>query len=193
MVLVGVARVLADEANVDWISLRAAYTHYTKDPNEENAENVRSFLPYKPISAVSGGVRRSQKETEEFIRKHLITLESQVFRGQRSAIRLAYHFYMISDTGKFTESLNVILGNLICRNPRLFLQELKGNHRFAPSMTDLLMSYGSDYKSNEKRQHAEFHKRLAALRKVQDWELQDIRDECIEFMEQNPKPSEVLN
>ena len=180
--------VFADELNVDWISLRAAYTHYTKDPNDENAEKVRAFLPYKPVPAGVSAMRRAQRETGEFIRKHLLPLESQVFRGQRSAIRLAYHLFTISETGKFTDSLNVLLGKLITRNPRLFLQELKANHRFAPSMTDLLMSYGADYKGHERFQLGEFRKRVACLRKVQDWELQDMRDECVEFMEQNPNP-----
>jgi hypothetical protein len=177
---------MAAESVVDWESLQSSYALFTKDPTDQNADKVRKILPGR-LGLVSGEGKtwRGHKQADEFILKRLGDLESQVLRCRRPAIKLAYRFYTIAD-GKFAEGLDIMLGKLICRNPRLFLQTLAQNRRLVSRLESLLMTYGRDYVGHEKARSVEYQKRLSCLRKVRDPELQDTRDECVEYMEQTP-------
>ena len=172
------------EPNVDWDSLRAAYALYTKDPTDSNASKVCSFLPHDLGYSAPPTARRNHSETEKFILRGLGVLEGQIFRSKPNSVALAFRLYTIAD-GEFAESLDVTLGKLICRNPRLFLQQLKANRHLVARLDTLLMNYGPDFTEDDQAQAAEYRHRLKCVRKVRDRELQDIRDECVEFMEEN--------
>ena len=177
---------LLAETSVDWDSMRSAYARYSKDPSEENAMKAASYLPKDLGYAAPPSSRRNHLETEKYILKNLGSLESQIFRGKVNSTNLAFRFYTVAD-GELAESLDILLGKLICRNPRLFLRTLKANRRLVPRLDALLMNYGSDYTDKDEAQASEFRRRLRCLRKVRDRELQEIRDECVEFMEMNPQ------
>ncbi len=179
------ARPLRAETNVDWDSLRAAYALFSKDPTDANAAKVCSFLPRDLGYSAPPAARRNHAETEKFILKGRGVLEGQIFRSKPNSVMLAFRLYTIAD-GEFAESLDVTLGRLICRNPRLFLQQLKANRHLVARLDSLLMNYGSDFTDDDQAQAAEYRHRLRCIRKVRDRELQDIRDECVEFMEENP-------
>jgi len=176
---------LRAETNVDWDSLRASFAHYAKEPTDENAGKVASFLPRGLGYSAPSSARRNHLETERFVLKHLGPLEGQIFRGKSPSVKLAYRFYTVAD-GELAESLDIMLGKLICRNPRLFLRELKANRHLVSRLDSILMNYGSDFAGDEAGHAAEFKHRLKCLRKVRDPELQEIRDECVEYMEMNP-------
>ena len=173
------------ETNVDWDSLRAAYALYSKAPTDSNSLKVSSYLPKDLGYSAPAASRRNHTETEKFILKSLGVLESQIFRSKANSVMLAFRLYSIAD-GEFAESLDVTLGKLICRNPRLFLQQLKINRHLVARLDTLLMNYGTDFADDDQAQAAEYRHRLKCIRKVRDRELQDIRDECVEFMEENP-------
>ena len=173
------------ETNVDWDSLRAAYALYSKAPTDSTAGKVCSFLPRDLGYSAPPSARRNHSETEKFILKRMGVLESQIFRSKPNSVTLAFRLYTIAD-GEFAESLDATLGKLICRNPRLFLQQLKANRHLVARLDSLLMNYGPDFAEDDQAQAAEYRHRLKCIRKVRDRELQDIRDECVEFMEENP-------
>ena len=179
------ARPLRAETSVDWDSLRAAYALYTKDPTDANAAKACFFLPRDLGYSAPPAARRNHAETEKFILKGLGVLENQIFRSKANSVMLAFRLYTIAD-GEFAESLDVTLGKLICRNPRLFLQQLKANRHLVARLDSLLMNYGPDFADDDQAQAVEYRRRLKCIRKVRDLELQDIRDECVEFMEENP-------
>lgn len=174
------------EMSVDWDSMRASYALYSKVASEENALKAASTLPNNLGYLPPASARRNHLETEKFILKHLGPLESQIFRGKVNSTALAFRFYTIAD-GELADNLDILLGRLICRNPRLFLRELKANRRLVSRLDALLMNYGPDYADKDEAQTSEFNRRLKCLRKVRDPELQEIRDECVEFMEMNPQ------
>src|SRR5258708_4127951 len=176
---------LRAETNVDWDSLRAAYALFSKDPTDANAAKVCSFLPRDLGYSAPPAARRNHADTEKFILKRRGVLESQILRSKANWVMLAFRFYTIAD-GKSAKSLDVTLGKLICRNPRLFLQQLKANRHLVARLDSLLMNYGADFADDDQAQAAEYRHRLMCIRKVRDRELQDIRDECEEFMEENP-------
>lgn len=172
-------------ADVDWDSLRAAYALYSKEPLEPNATKVYQYLPSSLGYSAPSSARRDLLETQKFIYKRLDVLEKQIFKGKSNSVALAFRLYTIADR-EFAESLDVILGKLICRNPRLFLQEVKQNRHFVARLDSILMTYGPDYTGKDRARDAEYHRRLKCLRKVRERELQDIRDECVEYMEVIP-------
>ena len=173
------------ETTVDWDSLRAAYALYSKAPTDATAAKVCSYLPRDLGYSAPPAARRNHAETEKFILKGLGALEGQIFRSKANSVMLAFKLYTIAD-GEFAESLDVTLGRLICRNPRLFLQQLKANRHLVARLDTLLMNYGADFADDDQAQAGEYRHRLKCIRKVRDHELQDIRDECVEFMEENP-------
>ncbi len=176
---------LSAETNLDWDSMRASYAHYAKEPTDQNAAKVFSFLPKNLGYTAPPQARRNHLETEKFVLKHFSPLEGQVFRGKSNSVKLAYRLYTVAD-GDLAETLDVMLGKLICRNPRLFLRELRANRNLVTRLDSILMNYGTDFENDEQAQTNEFKHRLKCLRKVRDPELQEIRDECVEFMEMNP-------
>jgi hypothetical protein len=179
------ARPAKAETNVDWDSLRAAYALYSKAPTDSNAAKVSSYLPKELGYSAPAVSRRNHAETEKFFLNGLGVLEGQIFRSKANSVMLAFRLYSIAD-GEFAESLDITLGKLVCRNPRLFLQQLKVNRHLVARLDTLLMNYGADFADDDQAQAVEYRHRLKCIRKVRDPELQDIRDECVEFMEENP-------
>ena len=169
---------------VDWIALQAAYAHFAKEPSDDNAQNVILLLPTRRDSEETKTKTPAEKAAEDFILGNFSKLEWQVFQGKRGSVKLAFRFFAIAD-GDFARDLDILLGKLICRNPRIFLQELKMNHEMVRPLDDLLMDYGPDFTHDEKAQASEKERRMNALRKVHDLELREIRDECLGAMEEN--------
>ena len=95
---------------------------------------------------------------------------------------MAFKMMNIADGG-FAEDLDIMLGQLIRVDPRLFLGELKRSGRTVTG--GLVGNFGGEYVDKMKAQQLEITMRIAALQSVRDPELRAIRDRCVKELKRS--------
>jgi hypothetical protein len=159
------------KAHYDSVELKKAWINYKYNQSEENALKVYNLLPEK---GHVGGVD-SDRDLEEQIYQNLNIVYSQILNKNKNSIKLAFRSYTISD-GAFTEELDIILGDLINIDPKLFLLELK-THLHLVYLSGLTCNF--NYEEDLTKLVLEADKRIKSLESVNDSALIDTRDKCL--------------
>jgi hypothetical protein len=164
---------------LDWSKIKIAWGKYTNYPSGNNALGVYELLPKSGHIKYSGTVE--EKDALNFIynEQDMSLLERQIISSDRAAVELAFALYSISD-GAFGEELDIMLGELIRINPKLFLEELYKHRDLVCCLDGLVANLGGSYVDrSESSGSYELHKRLDALKSVKGARFLKTRDECI--------------
>lgn len=164
------------QRSTDWRGIQGAFTAYVEYPSGANAKKVVSLLPNGEHIQYTN--EKSEAEATEFVYQKLNMLERQVISRDPDAVELAFRLKTIAD-GAFAEDLDIVLGQLIRIDPRLFLQQLKIALSGIGRLDALVGNYGDVYVDKFAAQRLETDRRTDALESVSDPALQAIRDECI--------------
>lgn len=177
LIIIAVVPATAKDSVFDWNALFNAFKIYLSDPSEKNAEGVINSLPK------SGHVKFSNSKREleifNFVYDNLETVERQVYAKNKLSTRLAFCLMSISDGG-FSDDLNIILGRLINIDPQLFLKELKLRENEIVRYDALLGNTGPELVDRPQDECKELRKRINSLQSVNQKELLNIRNRCIE-------------
>jgi hypothetical protein len=166
-----------DTIMVDSSSLEKAWEEYITNPGEDTATKVYSLLPARKGSRQV----QVQEEVREMIFKNLNVLESQIYRGERNALKVAFRLFTIADS-KMETSLVKIIGYLLRYNPKLFLEELKKHEVLVPDLNQLVCSFQLSNADDPAKQNLEKNIRLKALDYVEDKELKSIKKKCMNIL-----------
>jgi hypothetical protein len=184
LIIIAVVPATAKDSVFDWNALFNAFKIYLSDPSEKNAERVINSLPK------SGHVKFSNSKREleifNFVYENLETVERQVYAKNKLSTRLAFRLMSISDGG-FSDDLNIILGRLINIDPLLFLEELKLRENEIVRYDALLGNTGPELVDRPQDECKELRKRINSLRSVNEKELLNIRNRCIEELKRQIK------
>lgn len=166
----------AQEPNENYFDndkLNLAWENFMSSPNEENAMIVSSCLPK------NGHVKKENMnlELQETIYQNLPILENEIIKGRQNSMTLGFRLLTISD-GAFSEEIYIMLGNSINTHPKLLLSTLQQNSDLV-SLRHLLCNYGADYWDNKSKTLTETENRIEMLKKVEQENLINIRNQCI--------------
>ena len=110
----------------------------------------------------------------------VMALEKSAEIGNRAAVRSLFGFYPRSD-GAVTEDIDMILGDVARRHPKLFLEELKrsnaGHGRCTTVGNTLELTDQTDAQIEELRA------RRQSLLSVDDVSVRKLRDDCVRELE----------
>lgn len=112
----------------------------------------------------------------------VMPLQKRAEAGDRGEVRKLFGFYPRSD-GAVTEDIDLILGNVARRHPRMFLEELKLSDAGRGKCTNVGNTLELTDQTNE--QIAELRARRKALQSVKDSRLRELRDDCIRDLNQD--------
>lgn len=162
---------------IDSSNLGKTWEEYITSPGKDTAIKVYKLLPARK------GSRQVliQEEVREMIFKNLNVLESQIYRGERNALKVAFRLFTIADS-KMETSLVKIIGYLLRYNPKLFLEELKSHEVLVPDLNQLVCSFQLNNADDSAKQKLEKNIRLKALSYVEDKRLRSIKKKCINIL-----------
>jgi hypothetical protein len=163
------------EVQIDMANFGKVWDEYIAAPTSDNALNVYAMLPDGRDMEI-----RLQVEVRPLISSSLNVLESQIFSGERNALKVAFRLFTIADSA-LKEGLARIIGNLIRFNARLFLQELK-NHYELIDLSFIVCSFQFSLAGDIPGQELEKKARIKALEYVEDADLSDLQKECIKSL-----------
>ncbi len=166
------AKIMIEPSN-----LGKTWEEYITNPGKDTAIKVYSLLPARKGSRQI----QVQEEVREMIFKNLNVLESQIYRGERNALGVAFRFFTIADS-KMETSLVKIIGYLLRYNPKLFLEELKKHEELVPDLNQLVCSFQLSNADDSGKQTLEKNIRLKALSYVEDKGLRSIKKKCINIL-----------
>lgn len=109
-------------------------------------------------------------------------LETQIAALDSEAIALAFRVLPQLD-GAYAETVDIVLGRLIRANAALFLASLRKHRAKVRSLGHLVGNFGPGYVDRMEAHEYERKCRIAALRRVDENDLKEIRDECIQVLE----------
>lgn len=112
----------------------------------------------------------------------VMALQKSAEAGDRGAVRKLFGFYSRSD-GAVTEDIDMILGNVARRHPRLFLEELKRSNAGHGKCTTV----GNTLELTDQTdaQIAELRARRESLLSVGDESLRKLRDDCTRELDED--------
>lgn len=174
------------EEGFDLVAFSRAWKEYVSYPSGENARRLTDLLPdtgryteflspdqYDEMSSVAWEVGQT-----------LGMLEYQVCAGDREAVRLAFRLLYTYADGHVAEEICIMLGVLIRSNPQLFLEELHNHPPQWVSLGHLVGDFGPNFVDLDSAEWLEATLRIKALQTVSDSQLVEVRDQCIEFLEE---------
>ena len=169
---------------INWLGIKHAYATYMKDPSRSNALALERLLPqeHAPFEEAKG-----KSEAYEFIfsDRNSDFLINKVRKGDADAAGLALRLTTIAD-GADWERLDITLGALAEKDPRLFLSLVKEDGIFAEEqLSSLLGNLGPRYVDKMGAQCRELKKRTRILLKVNDPDLTATRDKALEALRKN--------
>ena len=112
----------------------------------------------------------------------VMALQQSAEAGDRGAVSKLFGFYPRSD-GAVTEDIDMILGNVARRHPRLFLEELKRSNAGHGNCTTVGNTL--ELTDQTEAQLAELRARRKALLSVTDLPLKKLRDNCISELDED--------
>lgn len=181
------AKINAQE--VFWENIKKAAGNYSSSPTPENAAELASILPRErvPVYAVSAFHKLLYYLYDQS--DFLSILEKQILEAEPRAADVGFLLINLSD-GAFAEALVKILGNLIDKDPRLFLQKLLEYHGLTePDLFELLDSIlhpvgwweaPDDHDEYKKLLNTRIDQRIKLLQGAIDTNLRTMRDTCIQ-------------
>jgi len=160
-----------------FINLKKAWKKYLNCPSSENAKIVYNLLPNRKI-------KKNKKETKEEIEMWnwiwltLPVLEKEMYAGDRNAVRVAFKLYPIIG-GTYSVNLDVMIAHFARVNPKMFLEELKKHRHLVTPNQAIEGSWGLEYIGRANLRYLKLKNTMNALNTVNDPDLKEIRDECI--------------
>jgi len=161
-----------------WIKLGRAWQNYQNNGlnRSTNANKVSQLLSARQLEDKSS---EAAKLVMEMIYSSVDNpneiLNSQLQKGEASAIRLAFKLFTISD-GAFTEILLTYLGNVIHVRPIILLTQMDTNGKNCSPLRMLDVDY---YVDNLDKELEELKRREKVLEKIEDSSVIKIRDKCL--------------
>lgn len=163
--------------NIDSPNLDKTWKEFIANPGKETALKVYSLLPARKGSRKV----QVQEEVREMIFNSLHALESQIYRGEENALKVAFRLFTIADS-KMETSLVKIIGYLLRYDTKLFLKELQSHEHLVPNLDLLVCSFQLSSPNDNAQQKLEKNIRLKALSYVEDKELKAIKKRCIKIL-----------
>lgn len=162
---------------LDMSNLGKAWEDFTANPGPETAAKLYEILP-------DGQVVREvevQADVRELISQKLYVLETQIYRGDRDSLKVAFRLFSIADAD-MQKSLAKIIGYLLRFDTRLFLEELIIHESLVPDLELVVCSFKLSAPGDIPQQTLEKNIRLKALGYIEDKELKDIKKKCIKIL-----------
>lgn len=116
-------------------------------------------------------------ETSTATEADVLALESSALAGNREAIQSLFNLFTRSD-GAVSEYIDIVLGNVIPKHPKVFLEEFKRVNRKI-RLDSLVGNTGPDLVDRFEEQFEELKSRKAALYTVRDATLIEVRNACL--------------
>lgn len=162
---------------LDMSNLGKAWDEYIANPGKELALKLYELLPPgKEPQEIE-----LQVDVREKIFSKLNILESQVYSGERNALKVAFRLFNIAD-GEMQKALIKLIGYLLRYNTKLFLEELIIHETLVPDVAQLICSFQLAYPNDKTQQELERNICLKALSYNEDKELKDIKKKCIKIL-----------
>ena len=109
----------------------------------------------------------------------VLRLAKLISEDDREAIQLLFNLLAISD-GAAAESIDIQLGTIIKRNPKLFLELLDKNYSTYMHFSGLGGNLGSDFVDEPAKHAVEIRERIDAISSVKDKGLEKIKEKVLE-------------
>jgi hypothetical protein len=166
-----------DQRKTDWLQVVANWLEYVHDPTKDNASLVLGSIPVCPPACSTESKERAL--AMRAVWRFAPILQKQVLQGKAYAVELAFRLSNFSDAD-LSEQLYDMLGDIILKQPRLFMAKLQQCRCPNTSVDFYLRGSSSPLRSSE--QSKEWRRRAEALRKVKDASLIPLRDECVKVL-----------
>jgi len=178
------------QVEIDIAQITKAFDAYFSSPTEKNAERALSALPYR-IDDQIANPNRAKINIGLIFTDHIEDFSSLIRKGDRLALRIAFHLHNYCD-GLGAEMNSAVIGESIVVMPGIFLEETllfrKGNPRIIqglrnfPDYQDLqgiLWGYIDFDTFRPEIVRKEVSARIKALESVDRNDLLKFRDECL--------------
>ena len=150
----------------DWGEWARTFSAYAEHPSAGNAEAVeKAFLP---------SARRDSLTTPpslDSVYAWLDVLARRIKARDSVAVQLAFVIEPSMGSGDLSETLDIMLGQLIRIAPRLFLSELQAQEQRQGRVSVPGGNLGEEYVDRMQAQCRELHLRIRAIRSVSDASL----------------------
>jgi hypothetical protein len=166
-----------DRIALNMDNLGQLWQEYIASPGGETAGKVYEALP----DGVGITEVELQTEVRELIFKNINVLESQLYRGDRNSLRMAFRLFIIADSEMET-ALVKIIGYLQRFNTKLFLEELKTHEHLVPNLERLVCYFMLSNPEDKAKQNLEKNICIKALGYVEDKELKSIKKKCLKIL-----------
>lgn len=158
----------------DWGRVSSAFRTYVDDPSGANADAIRALLPTGRAAAT--GVAPSYDTLMDW----LGMLEYQVRARDRAATQLAFALdhTPAMGSGEASEALDMMLGELLRTDPRLFLTALKAEEArtgVRSPLGSLVGNLGPEFVDRFQAQCGELRRRIQSVQGVADGALAEVK------------------
>jgi hypothetical protein len=166
-----------DRIALNMDNLGQFWQEYISTPGQATAIKVYDALPD------GMGITEVELQTEvrELIFKNLNVLETQVYRGERYSLRVAFRLFTIADS-ELETSLVKIIGYLLRFNTKLFLEELSTHENLVPDLDRLVCYFQLNNPEDKAQQRLEKNICMKSLGYVQDKGLKAIKKKCLRIL-----------
>ncbi|MDQ1352895.1 MAG: hypothetical protein QG657_3201 [Acidobacteriota bacterium] len=162
--------------NFNMTNFSKAWDEYTTNPTKEMALQLYELLP--PGKMTPGGL---QPDIKDKILSKLNVIESQIYSGERNALKVAFRLFNIADN-EIQTALVKIIGYLLRFDTKLFLEELMLHEALVPDLGQLVCSFQQTSPDDKAQQELERNIRLKSLGYIEDKELKDIKKKCLKIL-----------
>ncbi len=162
-----------DMFTLDMSNLGKAWQDYVAAPGAGTALNVYNVLP----ASVENTTIQVQPDLRTLILSKMNVLESQVYSGERNAVKMGFRLFAVADE-PMKIALYKILGYMLRFNTTLFLEELQAHEGLVPDLTQLLCSFQLEAPDDNAKQKLERNIRLKALEYIDNKALKGIKKKC---------------
>ncbi|MCU0288208.1 MAG: hypothetical protein MUF15_17655 [Acidobacteria bacterium] len=135
------------------------------------------------VLAVGNGPQEFEIQTD--VRDKILSkfniLESQIYGGERNALKVAFRLFNVAD-GEMNNALVKLIGYLLRYDTKAFLEELLIHEALVPNEVQLVCSFQLSFPEDKAQQELERNIRLKSLGYIEDKELKDIKKKCIKIL-----------
>lgn len=179
-----------EKGPIDWDNVKKALKAYESCPCEENARRLLATVPELP-----GAVQMGDRKAASLALLQSVLFTDTIVAGDETLAETAFRLLGYLRGGAIDEEITISLSRFLIKKPLTFLRLLKkyeflfsSEEEYPITMTEIL-DMVPDVSSEEDRLRSNavrkrlFTERLEALRKVDDPELNNLRDTCIRVIE----------
>lgn len=174
---------------INWIK-------YIDSNNVQSGELIYDALPNKIVDFPEAGNFRNEcsmisesRFSVELVERSMLVLENRIKEKDTLALKIRIKMESCFWGGAWSEWMDMSVGNLITKDPELFLKFVKRHLHFFGGLKNLggvssnLLEYMDDEDSTSKRYEVERQLRIEKLKTVTNPELLEIRDSCLSHLE----------